>query len=158
MARPLRDTDPSKYYLVTIRTEMARLWMIPSRALNRMIGGVLARYQEAMGVRIYAHCALSNHMHLVVQAPEGALDHFFENVNREIARRVNRAHGRIANFWARRYDAQAILNHADLLEAFLYVTTNAVRHGLVRRSRDWPGLCSYELSIEQMDKSYRFTH
>ena len=158
MSRPLRDLDPTRYQLVTIRTEMARLWMIPSRAMNRLIGGILARYQEETEIRIYAYCVLSNHMHFVVQAPNGELDVFFENVNREIARRVNRSNRRIANFWARRYDAQAILSELDLLEAFLYVTTNAVKHGLVRQARRWPGLCSYEQTIEQVDQSYKFVH
>ena len=158
MSRLLRDLDPTRYQLVTIRTEMARLWMIPSRAMNRLIGGILARYQEETEIRIYAYCVLSNHMHFVVQAPNGELDVFFENVNREIARRVNRNNGRIANFWARRYDAQAILSELDLLEAFLYVTTNAVKHGLARQARKWPGLCSYEQTIEQLDQSYNFTH
>ena len=158
MPRPLRDLDPSRYQLVTIRTEMARLWMIPSRTMNRLIGGILARYQEETEIRIFAYCVLSNHMHLVVQAPNGELDIFFENVNREIARRVNRKNYRVANFWARRYDAQAILSEFDLLEAFLYVTTNAVKHGLARQARKWPGLCSYEQSIEQSDRSYEFVH
>lgn len=158
MVRPLRDRDPSRFVLATIRTQGALLWLIPSRTLNAVIGGVLARYQEETGVEIYAYCVLSNHIHLIVRDQSGNLDFFFENVNREVARRVNKMHGRIASFWGRRYDAQVIITEDDLLEAFLYVTTNAVRHGLVERTKEWPGLCSLAHSCDEKDLSFKFTH
>ena len=158
MPRPLRDIDPSKFKLVTIRTNLAQLWMIPSRKLNQIIGGVLARYQESEGVKIYGFCVLSNHLHVLLNSTDGMVDRFFENVNREIARRVNKMNGRIAHFWGRRYDMQVILSDADLEEAFLYVTTNAVKHGLVDEARKWPGLSSYEQSIFQSGQRFSFTH
>ena len=158
MPRPLRDLDPTKFNLVTIRTNLAQLWMIPSRRLNRMIGGVIARYQEAEGVEIFAFCILSNHIHMLVRAASGTLDPFFENVNREIARRVNKMNNRISNFWGRRYDMQTVLSEDDLLEAYLYVTTNAVKHGLVAEARKWPGLSSYHQSIDQTPQRFTFTH
>ena len=158
MSRPLRDLDPSKFRVITIRTNLAQLWMVPSRQLNRMLGGVLARYQEATGIEIFAFCILSNHIHLLVRSANGSLDEFFENVNREIARRVNRLNDRISAFWGRRYDMQTVLTENDLLEAFLYITTNAVRHGLVSEASKWPGLSSYRQSIDEVPQRYKFTH
>ena len=158
MARPLRDLDPTKFKLVTIRTSLAQLWMVPSRKMNRIVGGALARYQESEGVEIYAFCILSNHMHLLVRSNSGILAHFFENVNREIARRINKLNDRIACFWGRRYDMQTIINEDDLLEAFLYITTNAVKHGLVPEARKWPGLSNYHQSLDQIAQTFTFTH
>ncbi len=70
MTTPLRDSDPKIYRLITIRTEEARLWMVPSRNLEKVLGGIVARYQEICGVEIYAYTFLSNHYHLIVRAPK----------------------------------------------------------------------------------------
>ena len=156
MPRPLRDRDPCIFRLITIRTVEARLWLIPTVALEQLIGGIIARYQEILGVEIYAYCILSNHIHLIIRAPRQNADEFLENVNREIARRVNWMHRRSARLWYRRYDDQRIVTEEDLLEAFLYVSTNATRHGLIECARDWPGLCSYPQSIDQRPRAYTF--
>lgn len=154
--RPLRNKDPEAYHLVTIRTQGARLWITPNAKVKRLIGGILARYQEYLGIEIYAYCVLGNHLHMVVRAPRGNLDEFCENVNREIAKRLNWWHKREGKFWARRYDAQEILSEDDLLEAFLYVSTNPTRHGLLRDSSKWPGLNSIKQSLSGTSKRYSF--
>lgn len=155
--RPLRDSDPAKYRLVTIRTDEARLWMVPSNNVNKLIGGIIARYQEIFKIEIYSYCVLSNHYHLLTRAPQSNLDEFEENVNREIARRMNWKCQRRGKFWARRYDDQEVKSLDDLLEAFLYVTTNSVRHGLVEDARDWPGLHSHHHCLDETDRSFSFT-
>jgi REP element-mobilizing transposase RayT len=156
VCRPIRDSNPEIYRLITIRTVESRLWMIPTRKLRKLLGGILGRYQEILGIEIYAYCFLSNHFHLVIKSPRGNTDEFLENVNREIARRVNWMHRRSAKFWQRRYDDQQIVTEADLLEAFLYVTTNATHHGLVDHPGGWPGLSSYVQSIHESNESYTF--
>jgi putative transposase len=123
-----------------------------------MIGGIIARYQEILGIEIYALAFLSNHPHLILKAPRGNVDEFCENVNREIARRINWKNRRTGKFWARRYDDQKILSHDDLLTAFLYVTNNCVRHGLVEHPSLWPGLTSYKQSTTETSERYSFRH
>lgn len=156
--RPLRDSDPEKYRLVTIRTFQGKLLMKPNRRVRRMIGGVIARYQELLNIEIYAYQYLSNHPHLIVRAPESNLDEFMENVNREVARRCNFYLHREGTFWSRRYDDQEILTESDLLEAFLYVTTNPCRHGLVSDARDWSGLNCFQHVLDERDRVYSFHH
>jgi REP element-mobilizing transposase RayT len=156
MSRPIRDRDPKAYRLITIRTDEARLWMIPTRKMEKLLGGIVARYAFFMRIEIYAYCFLTNHYHLLIRAPLGNTDEFCENVNREIARRVNWTHHRIGNFWQRRYDDLIILSDNDLLEAFLYITTNPVKHGLVEHPRLWPGLCSYQQSLSERERTFTF--
>ena len=158
MPRPLRNTDPENYHLVTVRTEEARIWMVPGGELNRTIGGIIARYQELTGIIIYAFCILGNHLHMLLSAPEQNLDRFMENILRESSRRVNRHNRRRGHLWSRRYDDQVILTEEDLLEAYLYVTTNAVKHGLVRDMYQWPGLSSYAQVQDGIPRSYPFVH
>lgn len=158
MSRPLRNTDPEVYRLITIRTQEARLWITPSSNVKKLIGGILARYQEAFEILIYAYCVLGNHFHLLIKAPKGNTDEFCENVNREIARRLNWKHRREGSFWGRRYDDQVVLSEDDLLEAFLYVTTNPTKHGLLRDSSEWPGLNSFHQAISEKTRQFSFYH
>lgn len=132
--------------------------MKPCRRTNRIIGGILARYAEIFGITIYALNFLSNHYHLAIKAPLSNADEFEENVNREIARRLNWKNHRQGRFWESRYKEQTILGEDDLLEAFLYITANAVKHGLVSSPELWPGLNSYTQSLTGASKTYTFEH
>ncbi len=158
MTRELRDTDPNNYRLISIRTLEARLFINPSSKNRKLIGGIIARYQEYFQIKIYAYFVLSNHFHLLVKAPLGNVDSFLESVNREIARRINWKIKRRGKFWSRRYNDLKVLTEADLLNAFLYVTTNATKHGLVKDPREWPLLNSYDHAIDEKDRIFGFDH
>jgi hypothetical protein len=99
---------------------------------------------------------LGNHLHLLCKAPNGNLDEFMENVLREIARRMNQRLKRRGAFWARRYDDQIIQSLSDLEEAFLYVITNPVHHGLIRDIRQWPGLHCFDALFADSPQEYPF--
>lgn len=158
MGYALRDSDPSLIRSIVVKTEGSRFWLSPNHEVRRTIGGILARYQEMCGVKLYAYNFLSNHAHLLLQAPRGNTDEFFENVNREIARRLNWIHHRSGKFWAKRYGDNEVLSENDVLEAFLYITNNPVRHGLVSHPGLWPGLNSYKQSLNERPKYYSFYH
>jgi len=158
MATPLRNTDPSVIHLVTLRTERAELNMIPSRDLNELIGGIIARYQEKHAVLIFGLIFLANHYHLLCSAPRGNLWKFEQDINREIARRTNWKLGREGRFWSRRYSDQAVLEENDQIEALLYILTNPTHHGLVANPASWPGLTAiHQLKTGKAEK-YTFTH
>lgn len=156
--RALRDRSPQKLHTVSIRTDNEVLRMVPKEPLNEIIGGIIARYQEIHGIIIYAVCVLSNHYHLLAEAPRGNLSEFAENVNRELARRVNRFLNRRGHFWGRRFDDLIVIEEVDALDGFLYVLTNPVHHGLVSHPRLWPGVSSYWQALGKKDQTYRFTH
>lgn len=158
MGFPLRDKNPAVFRLISIRTEEARLFMVPNKEMRKLTGGIVARYQEIFGIEIYALIYLSNHPHLLVRAPKSNIDEFCENVHREVARRVNWRNNRRGKFWGRRYTDLHVVSESDLLEAFLYVTTNAVRHGLVDDPKLWPGLSSYSQSITEKEETFIFHH
>jgi len=132
--------------------------MTPNHEVRRVIGGIVARYQELLNIEIYAYAFLSNHPHFIIRAPQQNTDEFMENVNREISRRMNFRLKRRGKFWERRYADQQILSEEDLLEAFLYVTTNPTRHGLVKDTREWKGLHCYEHALNERDREFSFYH
>ena len=132
--------------------------MRPSRKVNKLLGGILARYCEIFNITLYAFAFLSNHYHLLIKCPGANSDEFMENLNREIARRLNWNNKRSGHFWARRYSEQQVLSEDDLLEAFLYVNTNCTKHALVKNPALWPGLSSYSQSLNEKSTSYSFYH
>ncbi len=139
MGNPLRNKDPNIYSIVTLRTEGAHPWLRPGKDVNKVIGGVLARYSEIFEVVIYVYAFLSNHYHLLTKSPKSNADEFLENVNRELARRLNWKYHRSGKFWSRRYSEQEVPNEDDLLGAFLYITTNPTRHGMVEQPSSGQG-------------------
>lgn len=159
MGNPLRNRDPSIYRLITIRTVRGEMWLTPTGKNLRLIGGIIARYQELLGIELYAYTVLSNHLHLLIKAPRANADEFAENINREIARRINWRFRREGPLWARRYSEQEVLDpDSDLLEAFLYVNLNPTRHGLLKDSSEWKGLHSYSHALSETDRLFSFIH
>lgn len=156
MPRPLRDLDPENYHLVTVRTDEAKIWMVPGKTLNETVGGIIARYQELFGIILYTFCILGNHLHMLLKAQDQNLDQFMENVLRETARRTNWKNNRQGHFWSRRYDDQVIRKEDDLLAAYLYVTTNAVKHGLIARISNYPGLHCYDQIMSESERVFPF--
>ena len=139
----------------TVRGEM---WLHPDKYNRRLIGGIIARYQEILGIKIFAYAVLSNHIHLLIQAPRGNADEFAENINREISRRINWRYRREGALWGRRYSEQEVIREEDLLEALLYITTNCTHHGLLSDAAEWKGLHSYQHLISEADRVFLFTH
>jgi REP element-mobilizing transposase RayT len=155
---PLRSIDPDKIYHITDRTVNEELWMLPTIEIERTIGGIVARFQEMHQILIYGLEFLSNHYHLLAQSPYGNLSEFEQDINREIAKRINRHCGRSGSLWARRFSSQPTPREVDGLDALLYVTTNPVHHGLVNHPRLWPGLSSYWQLLGGRDREYTFTN
>ncbi len=157
MARLPRNTNPDYVRHISIRVEGAAFRLLPNAQINQIIGGILAKYQETFSILIFAYTVLSNHLHIVAQAPKGNLWRFEQAVNREIAKRVNRLLNIRGHFWERRYDEQMIASESDLVEAFLYVMCNPVSHGLVEHPALWPGLNCYMHALDFKDRVFTFT-
>ena len=157
MSRLPRNNDPIFIRHISIRTERAALRLLPSPKVNGIVGGIIARYQEEFSIVIFAYTVLSNHIHILAQAPRCNLWRFEQAVNREIAKRLNRQQGMRGHFWERRYDEQMVAEEGDAVLAFLYVICNAVSHGLVEHPSLWPGLNSYAQVLDGKDRVYRFT-
>lgn len=62
MGNPLRNRDPEIYRVITVRTVRGEMWIMPNSKNTRSIGGILARYQELLGIETYAYAVLSNHI------------------------------------------------------------------------------------------------
>ena len=154
MAYPLRMFIPGFGYFVTARCCQARYLMRPSLETNEVLGGVLARAARLMDVEIFAFSFQSNHLHLLVRAPRGNLSKFMQFVMANVARKVGWLVRWRGAFWERRYSAEPVLDDEALVGRLRYILSQGVKDGLVRRSRDWPGLSSLRMLVRGSRRTF----
>lgn len=111
-------------------------------SIPNIIGSSMARGIDKYKVQLYGFVWMSNHGHLLLQAPKDNLDEFMAYLNGQIAVSVNRFLGRENHLWARRYSAAQVLDEDAMLERLIYMLANPQNAGLVQSIEEWPGLSS----------------
>lgn len=154
MPRRLRFIPPEGALVeVTTRTVQSRFLLKPSRFLNLVILGVLGRAQRLYDVEIHDFVFLSNHYHLLISVDSALqLARFMGYFNGNLAKEVARLTGWRDKVWSRRYRAILVSNENEAQVARLrYLLSHGVKENLVRRVRDWPGVCSAKARLEGTD-------
>jgi REP element-mobilizing transposase RayT len=146
MARPLRYVPPRALVEVTTRTIQGRFLLRPSRDLNDIVCGILARAARLYDVEVVAFVFLSNHAHLLVVPSDAlALARFMNYLNGNLAREAGRLHHWRDKFWARRYRPIPVSDEPEAqLQRLRYILEQGCKERLVRSPRDWPGASSTE--------------
>ena len=133
---------------VTYRTIQGRMLLRPSRRLNEIVVGTLARAYSLCSeegrdaVELVGVVVLSNHIHLLLWVKtqyqlSKLLEHFAGNTARE----VNRLHDWSGSLWSRRYQGICVTTEESAQVARLeYLLSQGVKEGLVERVKDWPGI------------------
>jgi len=98
---------------------------------------MLTKYAAAHGVRIWAYCLMTNHVHFVA-VPVGAdsLGRCFRDTHQAYASWFNKRLGQVGHLWQGRFHS-CVLDDAHMWSAVRYVERNPVRAGLVGRAEDW---------------------
>jgi REP element-mobilizing transposase RayT len=122
--------------------------MRPDAYTSFVIASALEQAAEKYGVRIHAFCFLSNHAHLLLGIQGCRLDSFMQYLKSLIALALNLHRERDGAFFKRRYRCEVILSNEAAVGIEQYVHQQAVKHELVERAVEWPGLCSYAAVIE----------
>ena len=100
----------------------------------------LREWKEACGVKVYAFCLMSNHVHLVLETPEEAamLPRLMKRLAGRQTRYTNRLVDRRGTLWESRYKSSAIQTDKYLLACCRYVELNPVRAGMVDYPEEYP--------------------
>ncbi len=99
----------------------------------------LAKWRDALGVRVYAYCLMTNHVHLILD-PGGnasAISSLMKRVAGRQTRYVNTAEKRTGTIWEGRYKSSPIETEEYLLACLRYVELNPVWAGIVNRADEY---------------------
>ena len=123
-------------------------------SIVNIIGSCLARGVEKFGISLYAFVWMSNHGHLLIQAPQDNFAEFMAYLNGQIAVNVNRFLGRRHQLWARRYAAAQVLDEAEELERLGYILANPQNAGIANSIKKWPGLSSAPFLLKNQEERF----
>ena len=131
MPRTPRVVAPGGTIHLVARCNNQKFYLTTAEDFNLL----LAHLQELIRtyeITVYAYTLMSNHVHLLMQAPtHEALGRPLRWWMTETARAFHKARGRRGHFWERRYRSCLVEADTYALAALRYLDRNAVRAGLV---------------------------
>jgi putative transposase len=138
MPRAPRVVAPGGTIPVVTRCNNREFYFTTAEDFNLL----LAHLQEVIRsyeITVYAYTLMSNHVHLLMQAPtHEALGRPLRWLMTETARAFHHARGRRGHFWERRYRSCLVEADPYALAALRYLDRNAVRAGLVQDPTTYP--------------------
>lgn len=130
MGRPLRIQSKRAIYFVTNRCFQERFFFTPSKEVNRIILGCLGRAASIHKVKLFAFVFMSNHFHMLLQAPLMNLSDFMRDFQSMVATRLNLHHGRTGKFFHRRFSDSRVLDDETFLDKLQYILNNPCESNL----------------------------
>ena len=102
--------------------------------------GDLRELKEAFGVKVYAYCLMTNHIHLLVAPIESVagLGQPMKALGARATRYRNRIEGRTGTLWEGRYKSSVVQSERYLLACCRYIELNPVRANMVASAADYP--------------------
>jgi putative transposase len=99
----------------------------------------LAEWKAKLGLKIYAYCLMTNHVHLLVDPGDepSNLGLFMKRLAARYTRRINALEERTGTTWEGRYKSSPIDNDDYLLVCSRYVELNPQRAGMVRAPHEY---------------------
>lgn len=92
----------------------------------------LAELKGELGVRLYAYCLMTNHVHLLLMpAQTGSLGLLLKALAARQTRYVNRLEGCSGTLWEGRYKSSPVATERYLLECSRYIELNPLRAEIV---------------------------
>ncbi len=100
----------------------------------------LREWKTELGIKLYAWCLMTNHIHIVAEpgADAAVLSQLMKRINGRQAAYVNKLEGRSGALWEGRYKASPIQRDEYLLRCCRYVELNPVRAGMVSSPAAYP--------------------
>ena len=100
----------------------------------------LKEWKTAFGIKLYAWCLMTNHIHIVAEPGKDAdtLSLLMKRINGRQSAYINKLEGRSGSLWEGRYKASPIQRDDYLLCCCRYVELNPVRAGMVSSAGEYP--------------------
>jgi putative transposase len=94
--------------------------------------GLVARYRQRLGFRLYHYCLLDNHFHLLLQLQQPRqLSALMAGLLRAYGHHCHRRHAFVGHLWQGRFKSPAVQRDGYLLSCGRYIERNPLEAGLV---------------------------
>lgn len=107
---------------------------------QHLVMSALGRAQQKYDTEVFSLVVMSNHLHLVCKTNGKNLARFMGFFKARLTQNINMLTGRRGPLWARRYDAQAIVDDEGTADRMGYTVNNPTAANLVDDPELWPGL------------------
>jgi putative transposase len=107
---------------------------------------LLIEVAERFDLNCLAYCLMTNHVHLLVETPEGNLAESIQCLHGTYAQKFNWRHERAGHLFQGRYGETRIESDAHLHTATMYIVRNPVEAGLCANPSQWRWL-QYEAAL-----------
>ncbi|MGK0160038.1 transposase [Pseudomonas mosselii] len=100
----------------------------------------LRELKDAFGVKVYAYCLMTNHVHLLL-VPDDAcagLSQLMKTLAARATRYRNRLEGRTGTLWESRFKSSIVQSDTYLLACCRYIELNPVRARMTVEAGDYP--------------------
>jgi REP element-mobilizing transposase RayT len=141
MARPIRIEYPGAIYHVICRGNN-RQGIYRDDEDRRRYLEKLSYYCQDKKVDLLAYCLMSNHVHLLLETPQGNLSKMMQAFQTSYTIYSNKRHGRTGHVFEQRYKAMLVEKDNYLLQVSRYIHLNGMSAKLAERAQDYRW-CSY---------------
>ena len=163
MATPPRPVFRKQTNLITRRCRDRKFLLTPCKTVNDVLLYVVAAMAEKWEIDVHGLVGMSSHYHAEVTDVRGNEPDFLRDVNSSVSKALNRFYGRSGRFWGDgQYHKLALIDGKSQLDRLIYLYTNPVAAGLVRRHEDWPGVLTrpcfqgaYEIRVKRPEFYFR---
>lgn len=145
MARPPRIDFPGAFHHVTNRGARRQdIFYCDEDRLDFL--ELVAKAHERFGIVVHAFCLMSNHIHLVLETPEGGLSKALHLIESAYVQGFNRRHGLDGPLLKGRFYSRLVQEDLYMKLVVRYVERNPLEAGLVKDPINYPW-SSYRLFI-----------
>jgi REP element-mobilizing transposase RayT len=137
MARPLRIEYPGAVYHVITRGNNRQVIFRDDQDRTLYLEK-LFHYCREKAVHLLCYCLLSNHIHLLLETPQGNLSRMMQAFQTSYTVSWNRRHRYTGHVFEQRYKAFLVDKDHYLLQVSRYIHLNPVEARIVERPQDYP--------------------
>ena len=137
MGRPWRVEFPGAIHHVTAHA-VAGQDMFPADGDRHKFLALLADLHQRWGIVFHGYCLMSNHYHLEVETPDGALSGPMKSLNYRYASYLNWRLDRRGHLFDGRFKSVIVDADTYLHQVSRYIHLNPVRAGIVSHPADYP--------------------
>jgi putative transposase len=138
MPRTARVVLPAYPHHVVQRGHNQQVCFADSCDYERYLA-TLAKFKGKLGVKVYAWCLMTNHVHLLLEPSNAtSLGLLMKRLAGRQTRYHNRLERRSGTLWEGRYKSSLVQNEGYLLACCRYIELNPVRSRMVAAAQDYP--------------------